>query len=52
VFLILYDVEFLFLVPIFFNLYDISFYHFVILMFFLVVIFLSLVYDFQIQALN
>jgi len=52
VFLVLYDVEFLFLVPIFFNLYDISSYHYIILIIFLIVILVSLIYDFQMQALN
>lgn len=52
VFLILYDVEFLFLVPIFFNLYDISFFQFVVLLIFIFLILISLIYDFQMQALN
>jgi len=52
VFLVLYDVEFIFLIPIFFNLGILSFFQFFILMSFFTLIILSLVYDWQNQALN
>jgi NADH-quinone oxidoreductase subunit A len=52
VFLVLYDVEFLFLVPILFNLYNIMIYHYIILLLFFILIVISLLYDFQMHALS
>lgn len=44
-FLILYDVEFIFLYPIFFNFFFFSFLIFFLILFFIFFIFFSLVYD-------
>lgn len=52
IFLVLYDVEFIFLMPCLFNLFNITVYSYVILMLFLILILLSLVYDWQMNALN
>lgn len=52
IFLILYDVEFLFLYPVFFNMLSITMIQFFILIFFLFMIVLSLYYDWQLNALN
>lgn len=52
VFLILYDIEFTFLIPIFFNLNNIFLFEFILMIVFIVLIILSLVYDWQMNALN
>lgn len=52
VFLILYDLEFVFLVPIFFNLYNIYFFQIILLTAFIVLIIVSILYDWQMQALS
>ena len=52
IFLVLYDVEFLFLIPIYFNLEFISLFHFFILSVFVLLILVSLLYDWQLGALN
>lgn len=52
VFLVLYDVEFVFLMPCFFNLYAINFFSYITLIVFITLIIMSLVYDWQMNALN
>lgn len=52
VFLILYDIEFTLLIPILFNLYYISIFQYFILIIFIILIILSLIYDWQMNALN
>lgn len=52
VFLILYDVEFMYLMPFFLNLENISMFQFSIFNLFLILIVVSLVYDWQNNALN
>jgi len=52
VFLVLYDIEFVFLLPMMFNLYSIWIYSYIILIIFILLIILSLVYDWQMNALN
>jgi NADH:ubiquinone oxidoreductase subunit 3 (subunit A) len=52
VFLILYDVEFTLLIPVFFNLGFVCFINFILILLFIVLIILSLVYDWQMNALN
>lgn len=51
-FLILYDVEFIFLYPLFFNFYFLNFLTYFSLLFFLFFIFYSLVYDLIQNSLN
>ena len=45
VFLILYDIEFTFLFPILFNFFSISFCDFLLVLFFILLIIVSLIYD-------
>lgn len=52
IFLILYDVEFIFLFPVFFNLFNVSLFEFIILFLFLFLVLISLLYDWQLNALN
>jgi len=52
VFLILYDVEFTLLIPMFFNLYYMYVLQFFLLITFISLIILSLIYDWQMNALN
>jgi len=52
VFLILYDIEFTFLIPVFFNFFYLSILQYIILNLFIVIIIISLVYDWQMNALN
>ncbi len=52
VFLILYDVEFTLLLPLFLNFKFVAFYQYAILNSFIVLILLSLIYDWQMNALN
>lgn len=52
VFLILYDIEFTFLVPILINFTYTSFLEYFILSMFILIILLSLIYDWQMNALN
>lgn len=52
VFLILYDIEFTLLLPVFFNLYYVSVFQFSLIIIFITLVILSLVYDWQMNALN
>lgn len=52
VFLLLYDIEFMLLVPLYFNLYNSGVFQFCILIIFVCFILLSLMYDWQMNALN
>ena len=52
IFLILYDIEFTFLFPILFNFLNISLYHFIIYILFIISIIGSLYYDIQSNSLN
>jgi len=52
VFLILYDIEFAFLIPFYFNVMQTCYWNFFCFNFFLICIFTSLIYDFQSSALN
>lgn len=52
VFLILYDIEFTFLMPIFFNFLYVQLFEYIILNLFIIIILVSLVYDWQMNALN
>lgn len=52
VFLILYDIEFTLLIPVFFNLFYINFFEFILIITFITLIILSLIYDWQMNALN
>jgi len=52
VFLILYDIEFTLLIPVFFNLFYISYFNFLLILLFISLIILSLIYDWQLNALN
>lgn len=52
VFLILYDIEFMFLVPFYFNLYNLFWFQYLVLAFFIYLILFSLIYDWQMNALN
>ena len=52
VFLILYDIEFTLLIPIFFNIYYTLYYQFFLIIVFITLIILSLIYDWQMNALN
>lgn len=52
VFLILYDVEFTLLIPAFFNLYSILILQYFLIIIFIILIIVSLVYDWQMNALN
>ena len=52
VFLILYDVEFSLLIPILFNLQNLWLFGYFILILFIILIILSLQYDWQMNALN
>ena len=52
VFLILYDIEFTLLIPAFFNLYYIMVFQYYLIVVFIILILLSLVYDWQMNALN
>lgn len=51
-FLIIYDIEFMFLLPFIFNVYYVSFIHFITLFLFLFLFLFSLFYDWNIKALN
>ena len=51
-FLILYDVEFVLLIPIFFNFESITIFSYFVLIIFISLIILSLLYDWQMNALN
>lgn len=52
VFLILYDIEFTFLLPILINFTFVSFFQYILLNIFILIIIISLVYDWQMNALN
>lgn len=52
VFLILYDIEFTFLLPILMNLNYASFFQILIFNFFIIIVIISLIYDWQMNALN
>ena len=52
IFLILYDIEFTLLIPIFFNFSFLFLFNYVLLISFIVLIILSLIYDWQMNALN
>ena len=52
IFLILYDVEFIFLFPFLFNISFVSLLEFFFFIFFLFFVLLSLLYDWQLNALN
>lgn len=52
VFLILYDVEFTMLFPILFNFTQISIFEYILFLVFLLLILISLVYDWQMNTLN
>ena len=52
VFLILYDIEFAFLIPFFFNLDHLNGFNFIVFSLFLICIVLSLIYDYQLNVLN
>jgi len=52
VFLILYDIEFTFLIPVFFNFFYLSLLQYIVLNIFIIIILVSLVYDWQMNALN
>jgi len=52
VFLILYDIEFTFLYPILFNLWNTTIIQFVFLFLFLLLVVFSLIYDWQVNALS
>lgn len=52
VFLILYDIEFTLLIPVFFNFYYIMVLQYYLIIAFIILIILSLVYDWQMNALN
>ena len=52
VFLILYDIEFTFVYPILFNFYNLFILDFFVLFFFILLILLSLYYDWQFNALS
>lgn len=52
VFLILYDIEFTLLLPIFFNLTYISLSSYFLIILFVILIIISLLYDWQLNALN
>jgi len=52
VFLILYDIEFVFLFPLFFNFYYLNFLSLIIFIIFFIFIIYSLYYDYQFNTLN
>lgn len=52
VFLILYDVEFSFLIPFYFNINQINIYSLFIFFIFIFFIFISLIFDYQLNSLN
>ena len=52
VFLILYDIEFVFLFPILFNLLSVGFFEILIFFIFIFLILISLFYDWQMNALS
>lgn len=52
VFLILYDIEFTLIIPLFFNLFYLNYFNFIVVLVFIGLIILSLVYDWQMNALN
>lgn len=52
IFLILYDIEFTFLFPILFNMLNISIFEYLFLIIFILFIILSLLYDWQFNALS
>lgn len=52
VFLILYDIEFAMLIPVFFNFSFLSNTSFFVLILFILIIVISLIYDWQMNALN
>ena len=52
IFLILYDIEFTLLIPIFFNLSFMFVLNYVLMIIFIILIILSLIYDWQMNALN
>nr|YP_010632222.1 NADH dehydrogenase subunit 3 [Cryptocaryon irritans]WBP62338.1 NADH dehydrogenase subunit 3 [Cryptocaryon irritans] len=52
VFLILYDIEFVFIYPALFNIYNLNYFQFFLLMVFILLIVFSLIYDWQMNAMN
>lgn len=52
VFLVLYDLEFVLLIPIIFNIYNIFWFQYAILIIFFILLIISLVYDWQMHALS
>lgn len=52
IFLMLYDIEFVFLIPVIFNIYNMYWFQYLILVMFSIVILISLVYDWQMNALS
>ena len=52
VFLILYDIEFTLLLPILLNFYNIFIFQYLIFLFFILLILLSLFYDIQMNAIS
>lgn len=52
IFLVLYDIEFVFLIPVIFNIQSLYLLSYVILLIFVFLILLSLVYDWQMHALS
>lgn len=52
IFLMLYDLEFVLLIPFIFNYSNVTFFHFFILLIFFMLLILSLIYDWQMQALS
>jgi NADH-quinone oxidoreductase subunit A len=51
-FLILYDIEFILLVPVFFNIMYINLFQLIIVILFISLILISLIYDWKLNALN
>ena len=52
IFLILYDIEFTLLIPMFFNFSFLFLFNYLLLVSFIILIILSLIYDWQMNALN
>lgn len=52
VFLILYDIEFTLLIPVFFNIFYINMFQFLLIIVFIALILTSLIYDWKMNALN
>lgn len=51
-FLVLYDIEFMFLIPLIFNIQYVNFYNYIVLIIFFFFFLISLFYDWQTKALN